>query len=107
MILAIEVNAPPLLESGRTAAQVHDRIENGTRRHAHQLALRVLDLHVHAAQSPLARTAVIVLNEIRLNSGHLELRQLPGLHKKPPCVVENRRLYEHYVRNTCFEELHG
>src|SRR5690554_5479672 len=47
----------PLSESGRIWTQIHRHIENGALRDADQLALRVLDLIMQAAQHIFARIA--------------------------------------------------
>src|SRR5579863_8059142 len=50
MIHVIEYRADPLTEARRAAANVNRDIEHLTTCHAHQLALRLLDLIVQTAQ---------------------------------------------------------
>src|SRR5207244_8990333 len=54
----------PLAERGRAAAQVHDHVEDRAARTADELGHAAPDLEVHAADDPVARAGVVVLDEL-------------------------------------------
>ncbi len=59
-----ELDALPLAERRRAAAQVHDHVPDAAPRHADELALPGMRLEVDAAQRPAARARVVVLDEL-------------------------------------------
>src|SRR5271166_2923178 len=107
MVSIGQLRAPGLAEGRRAEPQIDDRVEYGTRGDAHELALRVRDLQVHAAQCPLRRAALIVLNEVRGDSGFEKLDRLPGFHEEAAGVAEHLRLDEYDVGNRSCVEFHG
>ncbi len=66
VIFAREGHAHRLAEGGRAAAHIDGDIEDLALRHAHQLALRTLQLIVQAAQNALGGAAVVVLHEVQV-----------------------------------------
>ncbi len=107
MVLVAELGAPPLAEGRRAAPQIHHRVEHRARRDPHELSLGVFDLQVHAAQGPLGRPAMVVLDELDVDPGRLELGGLPGLHEKPALVAEHLGLDQNHLGNRGLDELHG
>ncbi len=53
MVLSGQHHARSLPKGGRAAAQIHRHVKHLALRHAHQLALRLLNLVVQAAQHAL------------------------------------------------------
>ena len=102
-----ELDAPPRAEARAAAAQVDNHVEHASQRDPHQLSLRVLDLHVHAAQYPLRRSAVIILHETGIDAGVLEFGRLPRFHEKTAAVAEHLRLNQKHIGNGRLVKLHG
>jgi hypothetical protein len=67
----------------------------------------VLNLHVHAAQRPLGRSAVVVLHECHVDAGCLEFRGVPGFHEKSAVIAERLRLDEDHVGDRGVVKFHG
>jgi len=67
----------------------------------------VFDLHVHAAQGPLRRAAVIVLDEATIDTRGFEFSRLPRLHEKTAGIGEHLWLDEDDVGDGCLVKFHG
>ncbi len=63
LVLGRQLAAIPLAEGRRTLAQIDGHVKHRALGHAHQLALRLLDLVMQAAQHALGRTRMVVLHE--------------------------------------------
>ena len=63
-VLVVELDALPLAERRRAAAQVDDDVEHAAARDAHELALAGVRLEVQPAQRAAARARVVVLDEL-------------------------------------------
>jgi hypothetical protein len=84
VVVGAQLHAHPLAERGRAFADVHRHVEHGPLHHAHQLALRLLDLVVQAAQHAFAAAAVVVLHELVVGArGLVEGALVEALEKKP------------------------
>ena len=70
-------------EGRRRAPQVDGDVEHRAFDHAHELALRVLDLVVQAAQHAAVRSRVVVLHELDVESCRGEARRFQLSKKKP------------------------
>jgi len=69
--------------------------------------LNVLDLQVQSAQSPLARAAVIVLDEAAVDTRACEFGGLPRLHEKTAGIGEYLRFDQNHVGNRRCVKFHG
>jgi hypothetical protein len=67
----------------------------------------MLYLHVHAAQGPLGRPTLIVLDEIKGDTGGFKFIGVPRFHEETAIVPKNPRLDQDYVRNRRGMKLHA
>ena len=77
---------------GELRAQVDRDVEHFAGDDAHELALRVLDLVVEAAQHAAPRARVVVLHERRVEPGRRERARVPALEEEAALVAEDARL---------------
>ena len=66
--VVVELVALPLAVGRRVAAQVDGDVPDPAARAAHQLRLAGLGLEVEAAEGPLARAGVVVLDELDVDA---------------------------------------
>ena len=83
----------PLLVGRRTLANVNDHVQNGPGNDADQLGLGGLaPLEVEAPQyAGLGRERLVVLHEIKVDPGRLEVAVGVGFFEEAPPVAENGR----------------
>jgi hypothetical protein len=93
-------------KSGRRAPHVHGHVEDRSRRDPHQLALRLGVLEMQAAQHATLRTAVIVLTELRGQSGGRERLGVPALEEEAALVAEHPGFDHDHAGQTGFDALH-
>ena len=79
----------PLTKGARGTAYIHRHIENLAFDYTYQLTLRLLYLIMQSPENELSGTAVVVLNEIEINTALLVLSPVPALQEKTPIVPED------------------
>src|ERR1039457_3415038 len=78
---------PP--ESRGIFPYIHRNIEHRALHHAHQFALRMLDLIVESAQHILSRARVVVLHEIHITASQLgELAPIETFKKETAIITK-------------------
>src|SRR4051812_20707602 len=83
----------PLAEGWRFASQVNRDVEDFSGKRRDQLSLRLAYLVVQAAQHVAHRERLVVLHELRVESGGLlEDPSVIALEEKPALVLEHARL---------------
>ena len=85
-----ELDALPLAERRRAAAQVDDDVEHPAAGHADELALPRVRLEVDAAQRALARARMVVLDEVRRDAVTARRVGAKRLHEEAACVAVHR-----------------
>src|SRR5258708_40305877 len=91
VILLGERRSHPTPERRRAAPDIDSDIKHRPSDDPNQLALRLLDLVVQAAQNVARRAAVIVLYELHVQPGGGEFTLLPGLEEITTRVAEHPR----------------
>ena len=86
-VLGRQFQRDMLAESRRTLADIHRDIEHRALHHAHQFALRMLDLIVQSAQHVLRGARVVVLHEIDIAAGQLGKPAPVETFKKESSVI--------------------
>jgi hypothetical protein len=71
LVLGRQFAAIPLAEGRRALADIDRHVEHRAGGGAHQLALRLLDLVMQAAQHAFRRARVVVLHELGGDAGQL------------------------------------
>lgn len=103
-----QVDANPVAEGWRAFAQVDGDIEYFAGSDAHQLALRLLDLIVQAAQHALGRLGVVVLYEVAGDAGQFaKVSLIKTFIEKASIIAKYGGLENQYVWNCCGRDLHG
>jgi hypothetical protein len=98
----------PDTESRRTAAQINNDVEDRPGSDPDELALgRCADLIVQPAQHVFGGTAVVVLDEIKIQPDVTEGVAVPGLEEKPARIAEDFRLEQPRIVDFGWAFFHG
>jgi len=101
-----EVSVPDA-KRRRTLSEVNDGIEDGARRHPNQFTLsRVACLIVETTQNVPTGAAVVILNEVQLETKVAKCRPVPRLEKKASFVAEYGGFQEPRIVNFCWIFFH-
>ena len=104
----VEFNADILPERRRAFPDVDGNVKNHALHHTYQLALRVLDLIMQAAQHVFGRARVVVLNEIDVAPDNLgKLAAVEALEKEPAFVTEHLGFDHEHVWDGLRYHLHA
>ena len=97
-----------MLSEGRRAfPDVHSHVQHGALYNAHELRLSVWRLlEMQAAYHPVARPALVVLDEVHVGDFFLELSLGERLEEIPPVVPEDARLEDHRAVYRCPDYFH-
>jgi len=93
-------------ECRRRPAEVHDHVEHRADRAADELALRVLDLVVEAAQHAAARARVVVLHEVDVDAGGGQCRRFQLSKEEAAVIAEDPGLDQLDVGDGGGRDLH-
>ena len=108
LVLFRQLHPHPPAKGGRRLAQIHRHIKNTAARHAHQLALGLLDLIVQATQHTLARTRMVVLHKVHMAAhGLVKHLLVKALKEKAARISEHLGFKNEHVRNRGLNGLHG
>src|SRR5690606_25470095 len=99
--------AQPLPEGRGVATEVDDDVEYLPDHDPHQLALRLPDLVVQAAERAPPGAGLVVLHERRRDPGFREPPRLEGLHEIAPRVLVDLRLDQDHAGDGSVGEGHG
>jgi hypothetical protein len=91
----------PLAVGGRTRAQIHGDIQDGTAHYTHQLVLcEGWDLKVQAPHGAgLGREGVVVLHEVEVYAGRRQCLAAVGLGEEAPSIAVLTRVQKPYGRD--------
>ena len=108
LVLIGEAGAGPFFERGRGAAEIDGNIKDFAADDADQFALRILDLEMQAAEDAFDGAGVIVLDELRGETGGgCELAEVEGFEKKSAGVAEDFGLKQEHVGDIGGDDVHG
>ena len=91
----------PFSVGAASLSQIDSHVENLSVKDADELALRVADLVVQAAEHAFGGHALIVLDENHVEPGFLHISLIVGLHKIAAVVPVYCRFYDHQSFNRC------
>lgn len=107
VVVLAEFDPVPLPEGRRALAQVHRHVEDAALDDPYELALRVLDLVVQAAQHALGGAGVVVLHEVHLEAGGLaEDLGVEAFQEETAGVTEDFRFEDQEARDAGGRDLH-
>src|SRR5260221_10526708 len=108
LVLARQYCARPLAERRRALADIHRDIEHLAGDHAYQLALRLLELIMQAAQHALGAFGMVVLHKIDIEAGSLcKDLAIERFKEEAALVAKYLGLDQQYLRNGGWRGLHA
>jgi len=97
----------PAAEGGGTAAQVEENVEHFPADYTYQLALRLLELIVQAAQDAVCGVRMIVLNELSGDADFREKFFVVALEEIPARILKDFWFEDEGAGERSFEDFHG